>query len=351
MDSITSQAARDRHRAEVASWKKVVAPFEKPSVRRGLWQTGTTLAAYAATWVLLLVLQPISWWLTIPLILLAAALQVRVFILFHDCCHGSLLPWSRANQLLGYLTGVLTFTPFRHWRWEHSVHHATAGDLDRRGVGDIWTMTIDEYRASPWSRRMGYRMMRNPLVMLGIGPFLIFVVRERFGTRGASKAARRSVWLTNLGLAGMITCGCLLFGVVPFLVLQLSAMGVAASAGVWMFYVQHQYDGVYWERHHHWEYTSAALLGSSFYKLPRVLQWFTGNIGYHHVHHLSSKIPNYYLERCHHTHELFGKATVLTLRSSFRCLGFRLWDESNKRLVDFGQARRQAAADASPAGA
>jgi len=356
MDSISLQATRDRHRAEVASWKTIVAPFEKPSAGRGVWQTASTLAAYAATWALMALLQPVSWWLTIPLVVLAGGLLARVFIIFHDCCHNSLLPSARANRVLGFFTGVLVFTSFRHWRWEHSLHHASAGDLDRRGVGDVWTMTVEEFLAAPWWKRLLYRVMRNPVVLLGICPLLLFLVRERLSSRGASATARHSVWLTNLGLAVMITAGCLLFGVAPFLILQFAVLAVTSTTAVWMFYVQHQFEGVYWERHQDWEYTSAALLGSSFYKLPRILQWFSGNIGYHHVHHLSSKIPNYHLERCHRAHELFSKASVLTLKTSLRCLRFRLWDESNKRLVGFRQARlarlaRQAAAAASPAGA
>ncbi len=344
MNPTTSREDRERQRSEIAAWKKIVAPFEKPSIRLGLWQAASTLTAYFATWAAMLLLQPVSWWLVAPLILLAGGLLVRIFIIFHDCCHGSFLPWPKVNQALGTLTGILVFTPFRQWRWEHNIHHASSGDLDRRGVGDVWTMTVAEYQASGWWRRLAYRTMRNPVVLFGILPVLLFVVRERFSTKGASPAAKRSLWLTNLCIAAVLTAGCLLFGAVPFLIIQLGVITVAASGGVWMFYVQHQFEDVYWERHHDWEYTSAALLGSSFYKLPRVLQWFTGNIGFHHVHHLSSKIPNYYLERCHNSHKLFHDAPTLTLFSSLNCLRFRLWDETSRRLISFGAARRLASA-------
>jgi omega-6 fatty acid desaturase (delta-12 desaturase) len=350
MNPSTSRSARERHRAEVAAWKRIVAPFEKPCARKGSWQALSTIGAYAAAWAAMLILQPVSWWLVAPLVLLAGGLLARIFVIFHDCCHGSLLPSPRANHLLGFFTGVLVFTSFRHWRWEHSVHHATAGDLDRRGVGDVWTMTVEEFNASSWWRRLLYRLVRNPFILLVACPLLLFVVRERFSTRGASAPAKRAVMLTNLALAAMLAGGCLLFGWLPFLVIQFSVLAVTATAAVWMFYVQHQFEGVYWERHHHWEYTSAALLGSSFYKLPRILQWFTGNIGYHHVHHLSSKIPNYHLERCHHAHDLFGRSKVLTMKSSLGCLRFRLWDESTKRLVGYHRAR-ELAASVSPAGA
>jgi len=344
MNPTSSRAARERHQAEVTAWKKIVAPFEKSSTPRGVWQIASTLAAYAATWAVMLWLQPVSWWLAFAFVPLAGLLLTRIFVIFHDCCHGSLLPSDRANRIIGFPLGVLVFTPFRHWRWEHAVHHASAGDLDRRGVGDVWTMTVEEYQAAPLGRRLAYRMIRNPFLLLFVFPVLLFVIRERFPTKGASLSARRSLWLTNLGVVLMFVTGGLCFGWVVFPVLLLSSMAVAASFGVWLFYVQHQYEGVYWERHHHWEYTSAALLGSSYYKLPTVLRWFSGNIGFHHVHHLSSKIPNYNLEKCHHAHEMFEKSTVLTLRSSLACLKFRLWDESNHQLVGYAKAREIAAA-------
>jgi omega-6 fatty acid desaturase (delta-12 desaturase) len=164
MNPASSRTARDRHRTEVAAWKQIVAPHEKPSALRGWWQAGSTLAAYALVWVLLWWLRPLAWWEVAPLILLGGGLLARLFVIFHDCCHGSLLPSGRANQWLGFFTGVLVFTSFRHWRWEHSLHHATAGDLDRRGVGDVWTMTVDEYLAAGWWRRLLYRLMRNPVI-------------------------------------------------------------------------------------------------------------------------------------------------------------------------------------------
>jgi len=342
MNPSSSQAARDRHKAEVVAWKKIVAPFEKPHMGRGLWQIVSTLTACVGTWALMWWMYSVSLWFALPFVVIGGMLLTRVFVLFHDCCHGSLLPSEKANRIIGYFLGVMVFTPYRHWRWEHSIHHAHAGDLDRRGVGDVWTMTIDEYQAATWFTRMRYRMIRNPILLFFVFPVLLFVIRERFPTKGASPAVLRALWLTNLGIAVMLGLNWWLLGW-EFMLLHLASMGVASSFGVWLFYVQHQYEGVYWERHHHWEYTSAALLGSSFYKLPVVLQWFAGNIGYHHVHHLSSKIPNYYLKRCHESNELFQKSKVLTLGSSLSCLKFRLWDESNRELVGYGRAREIAA--------
>ncbi|MDX1680928.1 MAG: fatty acid desaturase [Akkermansiaceae bacterium] len=342
MNPSTDQAVRERHKAEIRRWKKIVAPFEKPSAGRALWQLGSTLGAYLATWAVMWWMLQISWWYTLPFVLLAGLIMTRIFVLFHDCCHGSFFPSNRANRIVGYLLGVLVFTPYRHWRWEHSVHHAHAGDLDRRGVGDVWTMTIEEYQAAHWFTRLRYRMVRNPVLLFLVFPVLLFVIRERFPSKGSSKEVRRALWLTNLGIGLMVGLGFWLLGW-QYAVLLVASMAVASSFGVWLFYVQHQYEGVYWERHHHWEYTSAALLGSSYYDLPAVLDWFSGNIGYHHVHHLSSKIPNYNLRRCHHSHELFSKSKVLTLGSSLKCMKFRLWDERNRQLVGYGRAKDIAA--------
>lgn len=342
MNTSSNSAARSRQKAEIAAWKKIVAPYEKSHAGRGSWQLVSTLLAYVATWVVMWWMLSLFWWLALPLVMLAGLLMTRMFVLFHDCCHGSLLPSDRANRIIGYFLGVLVFTPYRHWRWEHSVHHAHAGNLDRRGVGDVWTMTVEEYQACSWCTRLRYRMLRNPFLLFLVFPVLLFVFRERFPSHDASSATRRALWLTNFGIAVMMAAGFWLLGW-PSLVLLVASMAVASSFGVWLFYVQHQYEGVYWERHHHWEYTSAALLGSSFYKLPVILQWFAGNIGYHHVHHLSSKIPNYYLKRCHESHELFEKSKVLTLWSSFSSMKFRLWDESNRELVGYGRARQLAA--------
>lgn len=333
-----SKESKARHKAEVAHWKKIVAPYEKADNKKAVWQVASTLFAYLVTWFAMVFLQSVSWWLVLPFIVISGMLLTRIFVIFHDCCHGSLFTSARANRVVGYLLGVLVFTPYRHWRWEHSVHHASAGDLDRRGVGDVWTMTVEEYQAASFLTRLKYRMIRNPFLLFFVFPVLLFVIRERFATKGASFAARRALWLTNLGVAVMALAGFYLLGW-QYVVLLVASMGVAGSFGVWLFYVQHQYEDVYWERHHHWEYTAAALKGSSYYKLPVVLQWFSGNIGFHHVHHLSSKVPNYNLERCHHAHELFQQSKVLTLRSSLECLKFRLWDETNRRLVSYAKAR------------
>ncbi len=326
-------------KSEVAKWKKIVAEFEKPCRWRASWQLSTTVGLYAATWAVMYFALQVSAWAVVPLIPLAGGLLVRIFIIFHDCCHNSFYKTGRLNQVLGYLTGVLVFTPFKHWRWEHSVHHATAGDLDRRGIGDIWTLTVDEYLKMPRRMRIAYRAARNPFILFFLAPLYLFVVRERFASAGASKAARRGVLLTNLGVITMVATGCWVFGILPFLLIQLGVLWTAAAAGVWLFYVQHQFEGVYWERHEHWEYTAAALEGSSYYKLPKLLQWFSGNIGFHHIHHLSSKIPNYHLEACHYSHPAFREIKPLTIWSSLKSFSFRLWDEAAGELVGWKRLR------------
>jgi len=322
------------------AWKEIVARYEKPSLGRAMWQIVNTLASYAALWYFMYLALAVSWWLALPLAILAGALLVRVFIISHDCGHGSFLKSRRANHILGAITSFLVFIPYLHWRWEHSVHHATSGDLDRRGTGDIWTLTVREYlEASRW-KRFAYRLSRNPVVLFVIAPLFIFLVMQRFPKSDAPARCRRSVYWTNLAvlLAGAALSW--LFGFKEYVFLQLTVMAVAGSIGVWLFYVQHQFEGVYWERGEKWDYATAALQGSSFYKLPKVLQWFSGNIGFHHIHHLSSRVPNYHLEKCHKAEPLFRSVKPVTLFSSFKSFTFRLWDEQQRKLVGYRHLRR-----------
>lgn len=320
---------------DTASWKKVVARYQKPSVGRAVWQIANSVLPYAALWYLMYLSLSVSWWLAVPLAILAGAFLVRIFIIFHDCGHGSFFKSSVANHITGAFTGVLTFTPYYHWRHEHAIHHSTSGDLDRRGTGDVWTLTVQEYLESSRWRRFAYRIARNPFVLFVLAPIGLFLFRQRVPTPGAPRRERYSVYWTNLGI-GLIAIGLIwLFGLKAYLILQIIVLMVAASAGVWLFYVQHQFEGVYWERAEEWDYATAALKGSSFYKLPRVLQWFSGNIGFHHIHHLSPRIPNYHLEKCHEAEELFQTVKPITLFSSFKSFTFRLWDEQRRKLVGY----------------
>ncbi len=265
--------------------------------------------------------------------------MVRVFIIHHDCGHGSFFKSRRANDVLGFIPGVLAFTPYFHWRWEHATHHSSSGDLDRRGMGDIWTLTVQEYLESSRWKRFAYRLARNPIVLFVVAPVFVFLVRQRFPKAEANPRERHSVYWTNLALLGVAAGMSWILGLKAYLLIQLTVMAVAGSAGVWLFYVQHQFEGVYWERGEEWDYTDAALKGSSFYKLPKVLQWFSGNIGFHHIHHLSPRIPNYHLEKCHKAEPLFQTVKPVTLFSSFKSFTFRLWDEQRRKLVGYGHLR------------
>ncbi|MEZ5326053.1 MAG: fatty acid desaturase [Verrucomicrobiales bacterium] len=323
------------HRESTAKWKSLVAKYEKPSFWRASWQIVNSVGSYLVMWALMYLSLSVSWWLTVPLAILAGGLLIRVFIIFHDCGHGSFFQSRRANHFWGFVTGLLTFTPFHHWRWEHSVHHATVGDLDRRGMGDIWTLTVQEYlEASRW-KKFAYRLARNPVILFVIAPLVLFLIVQRIPTSSAKPREKRSVWIMNLAVLAMVSGLIALFGFGPWLIIQLTTMAVAGSGGVWLFYVQHQFEDAYWEHSDEWDYTAAALQGSSFYKLPKILQWFSGNIGFHHIHHLSSRIPNYNLERCHRSDPLFQEVEPLGFLVSLKSITYRLWDEQNKKLISF----------------
>ncbi|MDB6068047.1 MAG: hypothetical protein JWR26_4255 [Pedosphaera sp.] len=328
-----------KSQVSISAWKAMVAEYQQPSTWRAVWQIVNTLGVYAILWYLMYRSLAVSWWLTLPLAILAGAFLVRGFIIFHDCGHGSFLKSSKANDIIGFITGILTFTPYHHWRWEHAIHHSSAGDLDRRGTGDVWTMTVQEYLESSTRKRISYRLMRNPFVLFVIGPLFLFMVSQRFPSKKANPRERYSVYMMNVALLAMAATLSLVFGLKNYVLIQLIVLAVAGGAGVWMFYVQHQFEDVYWERGDEWDFTAAALQGSSYYKLPRILQWFTGNIGFHHIHHLSSRIPNYNLERCHCAHPLFQQVKPITLVSSTKSFSLRLWDENLKKLVGYRHLR------------
>jgi omega-6 fatty acid desaturase (delta-12 desaturase) len=328
-----------RNHVDNVTWKEIVAKYQKPSTWRALWQIIDTLIPYAALWYLMYLCRPISWWLVVPLAILAGGLLVRVFIIFHDCGHGSFFKSRAANDAVGFIAGILTFTPYYHWRWEHAIHHGSAGHLDKRGTGDVWTMTVQEYLESSRWKRFAYRLARNPLILFAIAPIFLFLIRQRFPSPKASRRERHSVYMMNLAILGMMIALSWTFGIGTYLLIQVIVLLVAGGAGVWLFFVQHQFEGVYWERGEDWSFAAAALQGSSFYKLPRILQWFSGNIGFHHIHHLSPRIPNYNLEKCHQADLLFQQVKPTTLFSSLKSFTFRLWDEPQKRLVSFRQVR------------
>ncbi|HUI87644.1 MAG TPA: fatty acid desaturase [Anaerolineales bacterium] len=317
--------------AGTVSWQEIVAKYASPNLRKSLWQITNTLIPYVLLFYFTMRSVELSLWLTIPLAILSAGFLVRTFIIFHDCGHGSYFKSQKANDWVGIVTGVLAFTPYHRWKREHAIHHATSGDLDRRGTGDVYTMTVQDYLDAPWWKKFGYRVMRNPMVMFLIGPMLLFVIIERIPpSKGKREIA--GVWWTNAALVVIVAAMILLFGWRDYVIAQLWILFFGTTAGVWLFYVQHNYQGVYWERHPQWNYFKAGLQGSSFYKLPAVLQWFTGNIGFHHIHHLGSKIPNYNLPRAYKENALFH-VPPLTIASSLECLRWRVYDEARRKLA------------------
>ncbi len=317
-------------------WKQSLARFNCSSTSKAVWQLINTVLPFLAIMALMTVLVVRDWpyWMVLALALPATGLQIRIFIFFHDCCHGSYFASQRANTITGYLTGILALTPFDSWRHSHNVHHTTSGDLDRRGTGDVWTMTVDEYLSASRRKRLGYRLVRNPFFLLLVVPIWFLIAYRIPGKIGA-----RSVWITNLALAAIITAFSLTVGWQTYLMVRLPVALLAWSAGVWLFYVQHQYEGSYWARSDSRTVEDAALKGSSYYKLPKVLQWMTGNIGLHHIHHLRPRIPNYHLQACQDAVPVLQKVPPLTLRKSLKSLRLNLWDESASRMVGFHALR------------
>lgn len=312
-----------------------MSAYQSPDLKRSVWQMVNSIVPYLALWYVAYRLLAVSYWLALPVALLAAAFMVRVFIIFHDCGHGSFFKSKRANDVVGVITGILTFTPYHDWRAEHARHHATAGDLDRRGRGDVWTMTVREYREASIWRRLGYRLYRNPLVLLGLAPLWVFVIQQRLPRRGSDATSRRSVHLTTLALVAIFGLLSAAIGVKAVLLVELPLLAAAGAAGVWLFYVQHQFEGVYWDRHETRDFLAAAMHGSSLYDLPGILRWFSGNIGFHHIHHLAPRIPNYLLPKAFREQPLLQGVERLTLLSSLRTLRLRLYDEDSRRLVGY----------------
>jgi acyl-lipid omega-6 desaturase (Delta-12 desaturase) len=321
------------------SWRGVFDAYARPRLGRSLVDLGTSVIPYLVLVTSMFFALRVSVLLALALVPLTSGFLIRVFIVFHDCAHGSFLRSRRANNLLGATVGLLVWLPFRCWQHEHAVHHATAGDLDRRGVGDIKTLTVSEYSALPAWHRIGYRLFRNPAVMFGLGWLLVLVLKPRFVPRGARPGVRNSVLATNLVLAILVAALCLLLGWQTYLLLQGPVFVVAGAVGIWLFYVQHQFEDTYWQTHAEWRYDQAALAGSSYLKLPRLLQFFTGNIGFHHVHHLSVGIPNYNLQEAHDKTERLQAVPELTLRDALSATRLKLWDERRGRLVTFRDAR------------
>ncbi len=319
----------------------MVADYERPDFWHASWQIFNSIGGYVAIWSLMYLSLSVSPIVTIVLTLPAAGLQLRVFIIFHDCVHGSFYKSRRANDFWGFLSGILTFTPYQYWRWSHLVHHATSGNLEKRGVGDIWMMTVKEYLEAPRSKQLYYQFYRHPLFLFVFAPVFHFLIFQRIPTGKPKTRERNSVWIMNLALIGLVAAMIAICGFLPWMLIQFPIFVVSSSVGIWLFYVQHQYEKAYWRHKKEWNYVEAALHGSSFYKLPRVLQWFTGNIGFHHIHHLSPRIPNYNLARCHYSNPAFSQVRTLTLFTSFRLARLILWDEERQELISISKLKSQ----------
>lgn len=322
-------------------WFGRLKRFQRPDAWTAGWQVVNTLGPYLALWALMAatVERGYPYAVTLALAVPAAGLLVRVFILFHDCVHDSFFPWKAANTVLGYLCGTLVFTPLEDWRFTHLKHHGTYANLDARGVGDITTLTVEEYRALPRGQRLRYRLYRNPLVLFVIGPLFHFLIRQRWPSRAVSRKARRSVWITDALLAAILVGAWWTVGLRTYLLVQLPVIWLAGAGGVWLFYVQHQFPGVYWARRPDWSPLRAAFEGSSFYDLPPLLRWLSGNIGYHFIHHLRPRIPNYRLRACYEAVPELREKKPLGIRESLSTIRLKLWDEANGRLVGFPPLR------------
>jgi len=313
----------------------------RPSVPRSLLALATAVVPFLGVWFLMYEALGSSYLLVLVLAVPATGFLVRTYILFHDCTHGSFLPSRRANDWLGCVLGLLVFTPFARWRREHAKHHAGAGDLDRRGNGDVPTWTVAEYKARSWRARFGYRLARNPLVLFGLGGIFVIVLQPRWVKRSEPARVRRSTWRNDAALAVAIGSLCWLVGWDAFLLVEAPIILLTGVVGVWLFFVQHQFEDTYWRRSDAWSYQDAALRGSSYLRLPKVLQFFTGNIGLHHVHHLHPKIPNYHLQRAHDTDPTYSRVPHLSLWRGLRAVRLKLWDEDAARLVTWADLRRR----------
>jgi acyl-lipid omega-6 desaturase (Delta-12 desaturase) len=331
-----------------SSWRQSLIAYGRPNRARSLLDLATSIVPFLACWALMYLALDVSYLLTLALSLPTAGFLLRTYIVFHDCAHGSFLASRRWNARLGALLGLIVFTPFQSWRHSHAVHHATSGDLDRRGTGDVLTLTVAEYYARPWRGRLAYRLFRNPLVMFGLGPFYSMVIGPRWVALSARPRIVRSVWGTNLALALALGILCWQLGWLEVALVQAPLVVLAGGTGVWLFYVQHQFEDAYWQSSEQWSYADAALRGSSYLNLPRWLQFFTGNIGLHHVHHLSAKVPNYNLQRAHDENPIFHDVPTLSLWDGLRAVRLKLWDEDSRRLVTWAQAREIAASRRPP---
>lgn len=329
MQTVNNTPKNDR------SWQKLIMKYNQPDLRKSIIQLINTFIPYLIMWVLMVLSTKVSYILTFALAVIAAGFLVRIFIIFHDCGHGSFFKSKKANDIVGTISGFLVHTPYYKWHAQHADHHATTVNLDQRGLGDIWTMTVGEYLNATKRERFMYRTVRNPFILFLFGPLYLIFILNRLTKKGMSSKARWNVYLTNAIILAFAVAMSFLIGLKAFLFIHITHLFIAQAVGLWLFYSQHNFEDVNWERSETWDYKSAAIHGSSFLKLPIVLQWFTGNIGFHHIHHLSPRIPNYNLARCQEENELFKEVKPITLMSTFKAMKLSLWDEASHQLIRF----------------
>jgi len=318
-------------------WIKIILKYRNPDPVKSWWQIINSVGPYILLWILMFFSLNISYWITIALSVFAAGFLVRIFIIFHDCGHGSFFKSGRLNKIVGIITGIIVFTPYHKWHHDHKIHHQTVGNLDKRGTGDVKTLTVDEYlKLAPW-QRFSYRFYRNPFFLFGLAPLLLFTISNRLTKKYMSGREKLYIHLSNLALIVSIFMLILLLGWKAFLMIQLPVLYIASAHGIWLFYVQHQFRHVAWVTTDSWDYKTIAMKGSSLFKLPVLLNWFTGNIGYHHIHHLSPMIPNYKLKKCHDENPVFQDIKPITFFTAFESLLLRLWDEKKQMLVGFNE--------------
>ncbi|MBT3232506.1 MAG: fatty acid desaturase [Calditrichaeota bacterium] len=317
--------------------------YASSETKKSIIQIVDSFLPYLLLWIVAIVIlrRGVSIWFLPIITTLMLVFYFRIFIIFHDCCHHSFFTSSTANKIVGTLFGILTFTPYQSWAREHITHHATVADLDRRGIGDITTWTVNEYLvASKW-KKFAYRVYRNPLVLFGIGPIWVFFILHRLPQRVSGRGVRNSIIITNLALAAILVIASISIGVKTYLWIQVPVIYFGGMIGIWLFYVQHQFEPANWYRHEEWDFKKAALYSSSYYKLPGILQWITGNIGLHHVHHSNARIPNYKLQACLDNTSLLQEIKPLSIRSSLKTIKLSLWDENKNTLVSFREIRGQ----------
>ncbi len=336
-----SEGLPNSNTREAQTWTQILVRYREPNHARSVIELLITVSALVLLWTLMWKALSVGYWLCLLLAIPTAGFLVRLFMIQHDCGHGAFFPYRFANDWLGRVLGVLTFTPYDFWRRTHALHHAGSGNLERRGIGDISTLTVTEYLAlSRWGQ-LGYRLYRHPVILFGVGPAYLFILQFRLplGLMRGGWMPWLSTMATNVAIAIVVAGMMWLVGIGPFLLVHLPILLLGASIGVWLFYVQHQFEDTVWAHNPSWNLHEAALHGSSFYDLPGILRWFTANIGVHHVHHLCSKIPFYRLPSVLRDYPELGRIGRLTLLESFHCVRLVLWDESRKRLISFREVR------------